>query len=46
MMNHPEMMKTMMDEMHKQGMMDEGSMKKGKEMMDMKGRKRDKKGPH
>lgn len=44
MMNHPEMMKTMMDEMHKQGMMDEGSMKKGKEMMDMKGRKRDKKG--
>jgi len=30
----------MMDEMHKQGIIDEGSMKKGKEMMDMKGRKK------
>ena len=36
----------MMDEMHKQGMIDEGSMKKGKEMMDMKGRKENQKEPH
>jgi len=46
MMNDPEMMKMMMEKMHEQGMMDEGAMKKGKKMMDMKGKKENKKGHH
>jgi len=46
MMNHPEMMKTMMEKMHEQGMMNKESMMKGKEKMDMKAKKENKKGHH